>query len=401
MRFRDLVAFSAGALRGHRLRTALSLLGVAIGVASVVLLTTLGEGARLYVTGEFASLGSNLLIVFPGKTETTGMSPFVIGAPHDLTLDDAEAIARRVALARRVAPIAFGIAGARSGDRRRDVAVWGATAELAGVRKIRLASGRYLPAGEAARGQSVCVIGAKIQQELFGGMSPLGELLRLGDERFRVIGVMAPRGVSMGADLDEMVHVPVSRAMRMFNRTTLFRVLVEVSSHEAIPEARSAVIGLMKERHDGVEDVTVWTQDSVVATFSRILALLTATLAGIAAISLTVAGVGIMNVMLVSVAERTREIGLLKAVGVTGRQVVSAFLVEAAIISTAGGAAGLALAFGGARLLRLLYPSFPTRTPDWAVAAAVGLALGIGLLFGALPARRAARLDPIAALARR
>ena len=190
------------------------------------------------------------------------------------------------------------------------------------------------------------MIGSKIRQELFGAASPLGEILRLGDERFRVIGVMVSRGMSMGVDLDEMVHVPVSRAMKMFNKTSLFRVLVEVSSHEEISAARESVIDLMKQRHQGVEDVTVWTQDSVLATFSRILALLTAALAGIAGISLTVAGVGIMNVMLVSVAERTREIGLLKAVGVTGRQVVAAFLVEAAILSTAGGVAGLGAAFG-------------------------------------------------------
>ena len=401
MRFRDLLRFSVGALRGHQLRTALSLTGVAIGVASVVLLTALGEGARRYVTGEFASLGSNLLIVFPGKTETTGLSPFVTGAPNDLTLEDADAIARRVPLARRVAPIVLGGAAARYGDRRRDVGVLGATADMAIVRKIRLSSGRYLPEGEASRGQRVCVIGAKVRDELFGATSPLGEFVRLGDERFRVIGVMVPRGVSMGADLDEMVHVPVSRAMRMFNRTSLFRVLVEISSHEEIPRAKTAVLRLLTERHGGEEDVTVWTQDSVVATFSRILALLTATLAGIAAISLTVAGVGIMNVMLVSVSERTREIGLLKAIGVTGRQVVAAFLVEAAIISTSGGAVGLAAASAGVGLLRLLYPSFPVHAPEWAIPAAVGLALGVGLLFGVAPARRAARLDPITALARR
>ncbi|HSP94071.1 MAG TPA: ABC transporter permease, partial [Thermoanaerobaculia bacterium] len=370
-------------------------------VASVVLLTSLGVGARRYVTGEFVSLGSNLLIVFPGKTETTGMSPFLTGAPHDLTLDDAEAIVRRVRQARRVAPVILGGATAQYGGRRRDAGVWGATSDMQEVRKIKLGAGRYLPAGEAARGQPVCVIGAKIRQELFGAASPLGEILRLGDERFRVIGVMASRGMSMGVDLDEMVHVPVSRAMKMFNKTSLFRVLVEISSHEEISAARESVIDLMKQRHQGDEDVTVWTQDSVLATFSRILALLTAALAGIAGISLTVAGVGIMNVMLVSVAERTREIGLLKAVGVTGRQVVAAFLVEAAILSTAGGVAGLGAAFGLTRLLRAIYPTFPARAPGWAVVAAIGVSLGVGLLFGALPARRASRLDPIAALARR
>jgi putative ABC transport system permease protein len=401
VRVTDLAGFSAGALVGHRLRTGLSLLGVAIGVASVVLLTSLGEGARLYVTGEFASLGSNLLIVFPGKTETTGFSPLLTTTTHDLTLDDAEAITRRIPRIRRVAPVVVGGATAEFQDRRRDIGVWGATADLADVRKLKLRAGQYLPAGELARGQHVCVIGWKVRTELYGSVNPLGEMLRLGDQRFRVIGILMPRGVSMGADLDEMVHVPVSQAMRMFNKTTLFRVLVEVSSHEEIPAVRAAVVELLKERHGGAEDVTVWTQDSVIATFSRILALLTATLAGIAAISLTVAGVGIMNVMLVSVSERTREIGLLKALGATAGQVVGAFLVESAILSTAGGLAGLAVAFGATRLLRALYPSFPAQAPVWAIAAAVAVSVSVGLLFGALPARRAARLDPVAALARR
>lgn len=398
---RDLLVFSAGALRGHRLRTGLSLLGVAIGVASVVLLTSLGEGARLYVTGEFASLGTNLVIVLPGKTETTGVTPFISGVTHDLTVEDGETILRRVRPVRRVAPVAFGTAPARFGERSRDVAVIGTTADFLGVRNIRLQSGRYLPAGEAALGQKVCVIGAKVREELFGGRNPLGEALRLGPERFRVIGVMAPRGVSIGMDLDDMVQIPVTSALRLFNQSSLFRILVEVRSNAEIPATKSAIEALLRERHGGAEDVTLLTQDSVLATFGRILGLLTAALAGIAAISLTVAGLGIMNVMLVAVSERTREIGLLKALGVRGRQIVAVFLVEAAILSTAGGAAGLAAAFAGAGILRHLFPSFPVQPPAWAVAAAVAVSLFVGLVFGAMPARRAARLDPIRALARR
>ena len=398
---RDLLAFSAGALRGHRLRTGLSLLGVAIGVASVVLLTSLGEGARLYVTGEFTSLGTNLVIILPGKTETTGMTPFISGVTHDLTVEDGETILRRVRPVRRVAPLAFGTAPVRFGERSRDVAVIGTTADFLGVRNIRLQSGRYLPAGEAALGQKVCVIGAKVREELFGGRNPLGEAVRLGPERFRVIGVMAPRGMSIGMDLDDMVQIPVTAALRLFNQSSLFRVLVEVRSNAEIPAAKGAIEALLKERHGGAEDVTLLTQDSVLATFGRILGLLTAALAGIAAISLTVAGLGIMNVMLVAVSERTREIGLLKALGVTGRQIVAVFLVEAAVLSTAGGAAGLAAAFAGAGVLRRLFPSFPVQPPGWAVAAAVAVSLVVGLVFGAMPARRAARLDPIQALARR
>jgi len=399
--FRDLFAFSAGALRGHRLRAGLSLLGVAIGIASVVVLTSLGEGARLYVTGEFASLGSNLLIVLPGKTETTGMAPLLSVAPHDLTLADVEAIGRRVRQTRRVTPLSLGGAPAAVGSKRRDVTVAGTTAEFQGVRHVQIGVGRYLPAGDLERGGRVCVIGAKVQQELFAGENPLGEVVRLGDERFRVIGVMAPRGVSIGMDLDEMVHIPVVRALRLFNRSGLFRILIEVGSHEEIPAAKKAVIEVLRARHEGQEDFTILTQDSVLSTFGRILALLTAALAGIAAISLTVAGVGIMNVMLVSVSERTREIGLLKALGVRSRQVVAVFLVEAAILSATGGALGLAFAFAATRTFTAVYPGFPIEPPAWAVVAAAAVSISVGLLFGTLPARRAARLDPVAALARR
>lgn len=401
MSFRDLFAFSAGALRGHSLRAGLSLLGVAIGIASVVLLTSLGEGARSYVTGEFTALGSNLLIALPGKTETTGMAPLVSVAPHDLTLGDVEAISRHVRQVRRVAPLSFGGALAAVGSKRRDVSVAGTTAEFQGVRHVRIGIGRYLPASDREQGGSVCVIGAKLQAELFGGENPLGEVLRLGDERFRVIGVMAPRGVSIGMDLDEMVHVPVARGLKLFNRTGLFRILMEVASHEEIAAAKQGVIEVLRARHEGQEDFTILTQDSVIATFGRILAVLTAALAGIAAISLTVAGVGIMNVMLVSVSERTREIGLLKALGVTSRQVVAVFLVEAAILSGAGGLVGLAVAYAATRTFTAVYSGFPIEPPAWAVAAAGVVSISVGLVFGTLPARRAARLDPVAALTRR
>jgi putative ABC transport system permease protein len=398
---RDLVGFSVRALRGHLLRTGLSLAGVAIGVASVVLLTSLGEGARLYVIGEFANLGTNLLIALPGKTETAGVTPFVTGAPHDLTLEDAEAVARRVRSVRRLAPLTRGTAPASRGERRRDVTVAGTTADFFGVRNVALQTGSILPSGEAAREQRVCVIGSTVRRELFGAGNPLGEWLRLSDERFRVVGVLAPRGMSIGMDMDDMVYIPIGRAMKMFNQSGVFRLLIEVRSHDEIPAAEESVRRVLMERHDGEDDVTMLTQDSVLATFGRILALLTAALAGIAAISLTVAGIGIMNVMLVSVSERTREIGLLKAVGVTARQVVAVFLVEAALLSTAGGIVGLAVAFAGTGLLRGLYPNFPAQPPHWAVGAAVLVSISVGLAFGAAPARRAARLDPVVALARR
>ena len=397
----DLFLFSARALKGHHLRSSLSLLGVAIGVASVLLLTSLGEGARRYVTGEFAALGSNLLIVTRGKTETTGIAGLISGAPHDLTLEDAEVLARRVRAVRRAAPFSFGSAPAQAGDRQREVDVIGTTAEFLPVRRLEVRRGRYLPPGDADRGARICVLGPKVARELFGAQNPLGQVLRVGEERFRVIGILSPRGASLGIDLDDTVHVPVIRAMKMFNQTSLFRILAEVRSHEEIPRAKAAVTELLASRHGDKEDFTILTQDSVLSTFQDILGLLTMALSGIAGISLTVAGIGIMNVMLVSVSERTREIGLLKAVGVSSGQIVAVFLVEAAILSTAGGAVGLAGAWAVARGASAFAPGFPIEPPLWAAVAAIVVSGSVGLFFGAVPARRAARLDPVAALARR
>lgn len=399
MKFTDLMQFAAGGLKGHRLRTSLSLLGVAIGVGSVILLTSLGEGARLYIAGEFASLGSNLLIIVPGKTETAGLAPFVSTAPHDLTRQDAEALVLQIPAIRRTAPVVVGTAHVSSGKRSREATVVGATRDLLYVRHMKMASGRFLPADQPDA--PVCVLGAKVQRELFPDQNPLGQRVRIGDWRFRVIGVIAPRGTSIGMDLDEVVEIPVDTAMRLFNRHSLFRVLAEVDSYEEIDRARRGAIALLTERHAGEEDVTVLTQDSVLGSFDLIFKSLTAALAGIAAISLGVAGIGIMNVMLVSVSERTREIGLLKAVGVTQRQVVAVFLVEAAILSSAGGVVGLFVGLGAGRLLLGFYPEFPFHPPGWAVAAALAVSCLVGLVFGLLPARNAADLNPVEALMRR
>lgn len=396
----ELLAFSAGALRGHRLRTALSLVGVAVGVTSVVLLTSLGEGARVFITGEFAALGSNLLIVTPGRNETTGFAPPIGGATHDLTLDDASAI-QRVPGVRTVAPMAIGSATVRSGDLTRDTVVIGATSEWQSVRRLVLRTGEFLPAGESDRDRAVAVIGSVIERELFPGRSAMGQILRIGDERFRVIGVAAARGTNLGMNLDEIVLIPVVRHMKMFNETTLPRMLVEVQSHAAIADTRHRVVDLLTARHDDKQDVTVETQESMLATFSSLLTMLTMALTGIAAISLSVAGVGIMNVMLVSVSERTAEVGLLKAIGATSTQILKMFVTEAALLSTLGGSLGLVVAWTVIASMRWLYPSFPMRPPEWAMPMAVAVSVSVGVIFGVLPARRAARLDPVGALNRR
>ena len=397
----DTARFAFDALRGHRLRTALTLLGMGIGVGAVILLTTLGEGARQYVAGEFLALGSNLVIVLPGKTETTGSAPFVGGTPRDLTLADAEAVVRRIPRVRRLAPLAVGQARVGYREKRRDVTVLGSTPELLPVRRLTVAAGRFLPDVDMRRGAPVAVIGRKVQQELFGAENPLGRPIRIGDFRFRVVGVMSSKGQSLGMDMDDVVIVPVASAMRLFNQTSLFRLLIEVGAYAEIDAARREVLRVLTERHDNEEDVTVLTQDSVLAAFTNILGVLTLALAGIAAVSLSVAGIGIMNVMLVSVSERTPEVGLLKALGARPGQILRAFLAESAMLATAGGVLGLLIGYGGAWYLAHRFPALGAAPPPWAVAAALAVALGAGVVFGVLPARRAARLDPVAALARR
>lgn len=400
MRPEDLLGFCARAILGNRLRSALSLVGVTIGVASVILLTSLGEGARLYVLRQFAEIGSNLVIVLPGKTETTGALPLFGGVPNDLTLEDMEALRRQVPGIRRIAPVTVAEAEVRHAERGRQVTVFGTTDEMREIRRLKMNVGRYLPPGDPRQGERVCVIGTTVQRELFPGVNPLGEILRIGDERFRIIGVTQHLGQSLGMDMDDVVAIPVSECMRMFDQTSLFRIIIETGAREQIPAVKARAVEVLTERHDE-EDVTVMTQDAVMGSLDSILTVLTAAIAGIAAISLTVAGVAIMNVMLVSVTERTSEVGLLKALGVTRKQVVAAFLVEAAILSTAGGVLGLLGGFAGVLTARALWPSFPVTTPAWAVAASLVVSLAVGLAFGSLPASRASRLDPVLALGRR
>ena len=400
MRFTDLGGFALTALARHRLRTSMSLLGVAIGVAAVVILTALGEGARRYVTGQFASLGSNLIILIPGRNETTGVFPGVGGVPNDLTIDDARVLERTLPNLRVLAPISMANETVAYRERRRQVMVVGTTHAYLETRQLQMARGRFLPPGEMQRGGPQVVLGNTLAEELFRDESALGSVLRIGDWRMRVIGVLDSFGTQMGLDLDDIAFIPVATAMRIFNRTSLFRILIKTHSHEDMDASCSRAIAILTERHDE-EDVTCITQESVVSSLSSILAALTMALGGIAAISLSVAGIGIMNVMLVSVSERRHEVGLLKAVGARSAQVLAVFLAEAILLASIGGLLGLLIGWLGIQLLVWFYPVFPATTPAWAAAAAIVTSVVVGVLFGVLPARRAMRLDPVAALAGR
>lgn len=399
MRFADALAFAAGALTTQKRRTFLSLLGVSIGVAAVVLLTALGEGARGFVAAQFEGIGTNVLAVAPGKVKTGGM-PGIGNTTNDLSIADAVALRRALPRARAAAPMVIGLDEVAYGARARGAMLVGTTAGMMDIRGLSMASGAFLPDDDWDRGANVVVLGARTAAELFPGESPLGSQVRVGDWRLRVIGVLRPRGLHMGADLDEAVFVPVATGMRMLDRSSLFRVLLMLRSQEDLSSARRTVDAVMRDRH-GREDYTLITPDAVMSALTDILSVLTLALSGIAAISLGVAGIGIMNVMLVSVSERRAEIGLWKAVGAAPSQVVGLFLLEAALISGTGGTIGVVLGWILSGATRGLFPTFPAQPPTWAVGAAFATSILVGVAAGALPARSAAKLDPVVALSKR
>lgn len=396
---RDIIGFSWGALTGYPTRTILMLMAMAIGVASVIMLTALGEGARRYVSNEFSSLGTNLVIVFPGYSETSGLNPIaMVGTtPRDLTLEDAQALTRNSNV-RHIAPINVGSVNASFQGRSREVAIIGSNAELLNIRHWQLAQGHFLPPGDLDRATPVCVIGRNIKEQLFGTQAAVGQWIRLGDRRFRVIGIMASEGRSIGVDVQDTIIIPVASAQQLFNSASLFRILVEAKTRSAIESVKQSTIELLKERHQGKRDVTVITQDAVLVTFDRILGALTYAIGGIAAISLAVAGILIMNVMLVAVSQRRAEIGLLKALGAPQKQILHLILFEAIMLSTLGAGIGLLLGELGCFAIRQAFPDLPAYAPLWAVSTAVAVSLLAGLVFSLLPARQAARLDPVLAL---
>jgi putative ABC transport system permease protein len=393
----DTLKLSFSTVVSYRTRSLLIVLAMALGVAAVVVLTALGEGARRYVVGQFSSLGTNLIIVMPGRAETSGGFPgAALGqTPRDLTLEDARHVSQ-LPQVRRLAPLNVGVAELTTGGRLREVTVLGSTSDLLPIRHMKLSQGSFLAQGSERSAQ--IVLGSQLVREFFPDGKAIGQRIRLGDSRFLVSGVLASQGESMGFNSDELAIIPIDYAQELFNTASLFRILVEARSRNDIEPAKTAISHLLKLRHDGEEDVTVITQDAVLATFDRILRALTLGVGGIAAISLAVAGILVMNVMLVAVAQRTSEIGLLKAIGAPSSDIRRLFFAESLWLSLAGGALGFALGHFGAWMIRLAYPVLPAWPPVWASMAGVATALVTGILASLLPAARAARLDPVLAL---
>lgn len=402
MRFSDLYNFAWQVVRGNPARTLLILLAMGIGVAAVLIVTSLGEGARQYVLRQFSGLGANLVIVLPGRAETAGGIPgFLVGkTPRLLTLDDALALNRSPSV-RRIAPLIVGAGDVHWNARSRETPILGTTAEFIAVRQMEMGQGQFLPEGDPHHAQPVCVIGAKVRRELFAGSGAVGEWLRIGDRRFRVIGVLAAQGESLGFNTDEIVIVPLASAQALFNSESLFRIMLESKSRGSVPQTKADALEILRLRHEGERDVTVITQDAMLSTFDRILGALTLAVGGIAAISLSVAGILIMNVMLISVSQRKREIGLLKALGATGRQIRLLFFTEAVLLALCGAVAGLVVGKLGQLAVSQVYPDIPFTAPWWAMIAAPLTAVLTAVLFSVAPARQAALLDPVLALSSR
>ena len=396
MRLSDTIILSLQAVRSHRLRSVLTALGIAVGIAAVVLLTSLGEGIHRYVLAEFTQFGTNLIGITPGKTTTTGFSGAVISNVRPLSISDAMALQKLPRVVATV-PVVQGNAAVEYGQRSRRSYVFGVGAAAPEVWQVRVAQGRFLPQDDPRAARPLAALGSKVRKELFGSENPLGRRIRIGNEQFRIIGVMEAKGQLLGFDLDDAVYIPASRALSLFNRQSLMEIDLLYATGSNSAEVAQRAKKLLIARH-GDEDFTIVTQDQMLDVLGSVLNILTLAVGALGGISLLVGGVGILTIMTIAVNERTSEIGLLRAVGADRRNILVLFVAEAVILAGLGGLAGLLIGTGGAWLLGKLVPALPTHTPWSYVLFAELLAASIGLLAGVLPARHAARLDPIEAL---
>jgi len=394
---RELLGLALGALLGHRQRSLLSMLGIAIGIASVVLLTSMGEGTRRHIFGEFSQFGTHIIAIHPGKAETFGIPGMMGGSTQKLTLEDATAL-RRVPGVLYMVPSVYGQGRVEAPRRARSVNIYGVTADMPSLWKFKLGTGKFFDDSDWHRASQVCVLGAGLSRELFIDENPLGEFVRVAGRRLRVIGVMAPRGSILGQDIDDVAYVPSATALSLFNKDELSELNIEYSSSASTERVVADLKAILTERHAGREDYTLTTQQEMLSVFAKVMDVITLAVGAIGGISLLVGAVGILTMMWISVGERTQEIGLYKALGASSRAVLQVFIAEALMLGTLGGALGVLLGLGGVGLLRAVVPGLPLGTPPEYLLAALLVSMLTGLIAGVLPANRAARMDPIEAL---
>ncbi len=399
MRGGDVVRLAVGAVLAHRLRSSLSLLGIAIGIAAVIILTSIGEGTRQFILSQFTQFGTNLLAVTPGKTKTLGIPGVLGGSTHKLTLEDAIAL-RRLPGVKRAIPLVVGSARVATEGRGRSVTVFGVTSDMPELWKFTVRQGTFLPAGDSRRRAPVAVLGSKLKEELFGDANPLGRFIRIAAHRFRVIGVMAPKGQMLGFDIDDAVYTPVASAMQMFNMDELVEIDVTYSHERDTDAVVERIRRLLIGRHRGTEDFTITTQAAMLSALDDIMRVVTLAVGAIAGVSLIVGAIGILTVMWIAVGERASEIGLLRAVGATAGQVYRLLLFESVLLAGLGGALGAGIGLTLVLVAPLILPGLPVRVEPNYLVAALLISTTTGLLSGLLPARRAASVDPVDALHR-
>jgi len=393
---RDFVRLSSNALVSQRMRSFLTALGIAVGIGSVVLLTSIGEGVHRFVLTEFTQFGTNLISIAPGKTTTKGIAGAILSNVRPLTLADAGSL-EQIRHVEAVVPMVRGNASVEAHHHRRRTTVLGVGPQMPQLWQLGVAMGRFLPDDDPRTARPLVVLGSRVRHELFGQASPLGKRMRIAGERFRVIGVMESKGEMLGFNLDDAVFIPAARALSMFNREGLMQINLVYDVKAEANEVTADIKKRLMQRH-GLEDFTITTQQEMLQTLGSILGILTLAVGALGGISLLVGGVGILTIMTISVNERTAEIGVLRAIGAERRQVLSLFLAEAVVLSALGGAAGLVLGAGGAWVLGATVPALPVHTPWYYVVAAELLAILVGVVAGVVPARNASKLDPVEAL---
>ncbi len=396
MRQRDFVRLVSQSIAAHRLRSVLTALGIGIGVTAVVLLTAIGEGLNTYMVEQFTQFGTTTLAVQPGKSSTFGFAPGVLNSTRPLSLEDAEAL-RGAPYALASVPMVAGSASVEGRGRERSVTVYAVGPDFDKAFKFDVAVGSFLPHDELERARNVAVLGAKLHAELYGSANALGRRIRVGGQRYRVVGVMEPKGDMVGIDLDDTVYIPAARGLELFNRQGLLEIDVLYAEGAPVDEVVAGVKRILAARH-GAEDFTVITQQQMLDVLGSIVDVLTLGVAALGGISLLVGGVGIFTIMTIAVRERTQEIGLLRAVGARRSRIAQLFLGEAMQLAGCGGTGGLALGFAIVLVVQWTLPAMPATISPLYVVLSLGVALVTGVLAGVLPARSAARLAPLDAL---